>query len=153
MTPADVGQVYGLVSNVFDAFVAPDYSAEGIATFYRYIQPDALRARATSDSFALVAVDGVEIIGVIEVRGLHHIALLFVAATRQRRGVARSLFRQAMAVCRTEQPDLGEVTVNSSRYAVPVYERLGFHPTGGYQVRNGIGFVPMSLKLSLTGAA
>jgi ribA/ribD-fused uncharacterized protein len=153
MPSADVEPVYALVRDCFAAFVAPDYGAEGIATFDRYIQPDALRARAASESFVLIAVDGAQVVGMIEVRDFQHIALLFVAAIYQRRGIARSLFRQALAVCRANRPDLGEVTVNSSRYAVPVYERLGFCPVGGYQVRDGIGFMPMILKLSQAGAA
>ena len=31
---------------------------------------------------------------------------------------------------RTAKPDLERVTVNSSRYAVPVYEKLGVSPDG-----------------------
>ena len=39
--------------------------------------------------------------------------------------------------------DVKRVTVNSSPYAVCVYERLGFVKTGEQQEQNGIIYVPM----------
>ena len=38
---------------------------------------------------------------------------------------------------------LTQITVNSSPYAVKVYERLGFMKTGEQQEKNGILFIPM----------
>ena len=40
------------------------------------------------------------------------------------------------------------VTVNSSLYAVPVYQRLGFEADSPPQRRNGLDFVPMTAKRS-----
>jgi len=80
-------------------------------------------------------------------RGHHHVSLLFVAPEFQRRGIAKELLRQALQICRANAPGLSEISVNSSSYAAPIYEKLGFRRAGERQVRNGIGFIPMVLKL------
>lgn len=41
------------------------------------------------------------------------------------------------------------MTVNSSPYAVPVYEKLGFHATGSEQTVNGLRFTPMERVMEL----
>jgi ribosomal protein S18 acetylase RimI-like enzyme len=68
------------------------------------------------------------IVGVIEVRQFRHISLLFVDDRFQRQGIARALVRHAVARCLSRRPDLRQITVRSSPYAVPIYERLGFLP-------------------------
>ena len=42
MYPGDPVAVSGLTGRVFDQFIAPDYSAVGVAEFRRYIRPEAL---------------------------------------------------------------------------------------------------------------
>jgi hypothetical protein len=39
------------------------------------------------------------------------------------------------------------VTINSSRYGVPAYERLGFRQTGPERAVNGIVFIPLAMRL------
>ena len=53
----------------------------------------------------------------------------------------------ALAICRREKPDLVAITVNSSPYAVPIYERLGFRQTKPEQVVDGIRIVPMAVEV------
>ncbi len=96
----------------------------------------------------LVATLKDRIAGVIEIRQHDHISLLFVNKRLQRKGIAKDLLQKALEVMRTAKPDLERVTVNSSRYGVPVYEKLGFHRTGPERTVNGIAFIPMVLRLS-----
>jgi len=60
----------------------------------------------------------------------------------------KELLNQAIQICQGYEPQPAEISVNSSSFAVPIYEKLGFHRIGERQVRNGIGFIPMILKLS-----
>jgi predicted GNAT family N-acyltransferase len=53
-----------------------------------------------------------------------------------------------LRICHANTPELSEISVNSSAYAVPIYEKLGFRPVGNEQVKNGIAFIPMVLKLT-----
>ena len=148
MKAEDILEVKNLVTSVFNEFVAPEYSAEGVQEFYRYIEPIAFRERAKNHHFALIALAQTKVVGVIEIRGYNHVSLLFVDHDYQRRGIAKELLHQAIQICERYEPQPSEISVNSSSFAVPIYEKLGFERVGERQVRNGIGFIPMNLKLS-----
>jgi ribosomal protein S18 acetylase RimI-like enzyme len=151
MNPNEVNDVGGLVSRVFSEFVAPEYSLEGIQEFQRYIQPAAFLARLQANHFSLISVERDKIVGMIEVRNHNHISLLFVAPEFHRCGIAKELWHRALQICQATRPELTEISVNSSSYAVPIYEKFGFHQSGDRQIRNGIAFIPMVLKLSKQG--
>lgn len=147
MRPGEEAAVCAMVERCFNAFIAPGYAAEGAQEFLSYARPERLAERVSRQHLVLVAeADGL-IAGMIEMRGEDHVSLLFVDAAYQRRGISRELLRQALALCRARRPDLRVVTVNSSPYAVPVYERLGFRPLAQEQQKNGIRYTPMALEL------
>ncbi len=144
----EITEVHALVSSVFDQFVAPLFSDEGIREFKSFIEPPQLMERLRANSFFLVAEIGAEIVGVIAVRDWSHVSILFVKGDYQGKGIARSLFAEALKRCRGGKPDLEKITVNSSPNAVGAYRRMGFVPAGEEQLANGIRFVPMVLDLS-----
>lgn len=148
MTPDDAEPIAALVLAAFDEFIAPDYTTEqGVAEFRRYAAAEALRRRAERDHFVMVAeVDGV-LAGMIEVRDCNHVALLFVAKDFHRRGIAARLLERGLAEARVRRPDVERVTINSSRYGVPAYERMGFRQTGPERAVNGIVFIPLAMRL------
>jgi len=117
------------------------------AVFTEYVAPKELEARVGEGAAVIVAeLDG-RIVGVAEVRGATHIALLFVDGRMQRRGIARALVGAAVDTCRASRPDADAMTVHSAPEAVEAYRRLGFRPTDAEQLVNGIRFVPMALDL------
>jgi GNAT superfamily N-acetyltransferase len=141
----DEGAACDLILSVFDEYVAPEYSEEGVREFYRYVNPDALASRRKSDCFNIIAEREGSMVGFIEVRERKHVSLLFV---RERgRGIARELFERALGCCVEENPDLNGITVNSSTYAVPIYKRLGFLETGSKETKNGITYIPMKYTI------
>ena len=95
----------------------------------------------------LLAVQEHKVVAVIEIRGNDHVALMFVDVKFQRRGIARELLQRAIALARPAKPALDRVTVNSSRFGVAFYEKLGFRQTGPERIVNGIGFIPMAHQL------
>jgi GNAT superfamily N-acetyltransferase len=141
-----ITEVHALVSSVFDEFVAPHFSEEGISEFKSFIEPPRLRERLRSNSFILVAEIDVAMVGVIGVRDWSHFFLLFVRGDHQGKGTR--LLSQALKRCKTVKPDLEKITVNSSPNAVGAYRRMGFIPTSEEQLANGIRHVPMVLDLS-----
>ena len=146
--PGEAGAVSALIRSSFDEFIGPEYSDEGIAEFRRFVAPEALEARTAEDHFIRVAtVDGV-LAGMIEIRENNHVALLFVDKAYQHHGIAKGLLHAALAAARAADPDLERVTVNSSRYGVPAYEKLGFRQTGPERSVNGIAFIPMAKQLA-----
>ena len=146
--PGEEKKVSELVLESFGEFIRHEYSQEGIDEFRRYAQPEALEQRSRADHCVLVATLKDRIAGVIEIRQHDHISLLFVERRLQRKGIAKDLLQKALEVMRTAKPDLERVTVSSSCYAVPVYEKLGFHQTGPERTVNGIVFIPMVLRLA-----
>ena len=148
MQAGEAEAVSALIRASFDEFIGPDYEGEeGIAEFRRFAAPEALAARAAGDHLVRVAtVDGA-LAGMIEMREHNHVALLFVDKAYQRRGLARGLLEAALADARAVDPDVERVTVNSSRYGVAAYEKLGFRQTGPERSVNGIVFIPMAMRL------
>jgi GNAT superfamily N-acetyltransferase len=147
MKPGEEEEASKLILDCFTEFVGHEYSQEGIGEFQRYVRPDALRQRSKVDHFTLVATVKDEMAGVIEIRRTAHISLLFVDQQFHRRGIAKGLLHRALLMSGTENPGFERVTVNSLRYAVRVYEKLGFQRAGGEQTVKDIIFVPMMLDL------
>ena len=147
MTPNEADAASALAIASFDEFIGPGYTPLGIEEFRKYAQADAIRERIARDHFVIVVDTGDALAGMIEIRQNNHVALLFVRTKFHRQGIARELLNNALAEARVAQPDLERVTVNSSRHAVPAYEKLGFRQTGPERTVNGIGFVPMAMRL------
>ncbi len=147
MQPGEETRVAEMIARVFDEFIAPEYSEEGVQEFLKYASADGLRERLQNNHFTLLATEQDRIVGMIEVRNTHHISMLFVDKAYQRQGISRTLLDKALTICRDKRPDLKTVTVNSSPYAVPIYQRLGFRALEPEKVVHGIRFVPMALEL------
>ena len=147
MTADEASAVAAMVIAAFDEFIAPDYTPEGIAEFHEFVAPGALLARVAQDHFVRVALADGAAVGMVEIRQNNHVALLFVDRAYQQHGVATHLLELALADARAANPDLARVTVNSSRFGVPAYEKLGFRQTGPERTVNGIVFIPMAKQL------
>lgn len=147
MRPEDKAEALSLVRSVFDAHVAPSFSAEGRTTFHEFVHLFAF-SHQTGETFALVARRERTIVGVIEVVDGSHVALLFVAPEFQGHGVGGELMRRAAAECLRRMPPPDVLTVNASPNAVAAYARMGFVPRGQEQERDGIRHVPMTLSLN-----
>lgn len=130
---AEIEAALNLVWNVFQEYEAPDYTQEGIDEFYKSIHDENYLSKLSIYG----AFSKEELIGVIATRNCGtHIALFFVDGNYHRQGVGRKLFQAV----RTDK-----MTVNSSPYAVAIYQRLGFEAANAEQVVNGLRFTPMEL--------
>ncbi|MGN1328539.1 MAG: GNAT family N-acetyltransferase [Eubacterium sp.] len=126
-----------LIWEVFLQFEAPEYSQEGI-NYFRASLDDKERIRALN---WYGAFDNENLVGVLTMRAPQHIGGFFVKTNCQGKGFGRMLF-EAMKADYEKQ----EFTVNSSPYAVQIYEHLGFVATDTEQTVNGIRFTPMKYK-------
>tara|TARA_B100000614_G_C14404359_1_gene435092 strand:+ start:264 stop:788 length:525 start_codon:yes stop_codon:yes gene_type:complete len=137
------GELSAMVNAVFDEFVGGGYSAEGVRTFKEYVESDSIARRLQDGNLIYVAVAGSRIVGVIEIRSLDHVSLLFVVKEFHRRQIARRLLDYAIAECRKRSSTFSALTVNASPYSETIYARLGFRATGNLQETNGIQYIPM----------
>jgi GNAT superfamily N-acetyltransferase len=145
MNKGEEAKVCSLMEKVFNEFVAPDYGVEGINEFFKFANPLALADRGGSEQVVVVAEQGSDLVGIIEMRECEHIAMLFVSS--RQKGIAKELINRAVEECRKRQPEIKRITVNSSPFAEPIYSKMGFKQTGPFQEKNGITFVPMILDL------
>jgi GNAT superfamily N-acetyltransferase len=148
MKPGEETEVYNLVARVFNEFIAPHYSREGSEEFLKYARAELLLRRSEMNHFVVLGTTRGRIVGMIEVRDNSHVSMFFVDKPFQKRGIGRELLRKALRVCLKEKPDLSRVTVNASPNSVEIYKTLGFRQERLEQVKRGIRFTPMTLKLS-----
>ena len=132
-----------LVWSVFQEFEVPDYSAEGIEEFRKFISYNSIVEKLDKGDLCFWGcIDNDDLTGVIATREVNHICMLFVKKEYHRRSIARSLFQTVKEICK-KQYNISKITVNSSPYAVEVYHRLGFVDIDKEQIVNGIRFTPM----------
>jgi len=147
--PANVSDaecIASLIARVAGRFILPEFSQQGRERFLTDHRPEPIRQRMESGFEYHVAEAAGEIVGVVGVRDGSHLYHLFVAEEHQGRGLGRTLWEHAKAQClRRGRP--AAFTVNSSRGAVPVYERFGFKVAVPEQEIDGVRFVPMRLEL------
>ncbi len=141
-------KVCNLVARSFNEFIAPGFSEEGVDEFFKYANPRALKKRVESGYLAMVAESEGELVGMIEMRGSSHISMLYVDKAFHRKGVARDLVRLALEETSSNVESPKDITVNSSRYAVPFYESLGFIQFENETSIFGVVHIPMALSLS-----
>ncbi len=129
-----------MIQKIFDEFIGGEYSREGKETFRRFIDSSALRERFEGGNIILVARKEERIIGIIEIRDMSHVCLFFVDSDFHGRGIGRQLMDEAVKRISGKSSFL---TVRSSTYALPAYEKLGFTRTGEEQRQDGILSIPM----------
>lgn len=123
-------------------FIVHESSPEGACTFLRENDEDGLRGYVAAGHVYHVAFDAGELAGFIAIRANSHVFHLFIDKRWHGQGLARRLWELARAASVKRGGD-GSFTVNSSNYAVPVYEAFGFTRTALTQCVKGLYFNPM----------
>ena len=141
----EVKEALDLAMEVFLQFQAPDYKPEGVETFRKVVQNEEYIAKCGQGICPIYAAfDGGKIIGIMGMRANRtHINLVFTKKEYHRQGVATSIFRYLLEDLRKENPELKEITLNSSPYGRPFYLHIGFEPLSEEQEQDGIRFTPM----------
>ena len=115
------------------------YSKEGIETFCNFVDN-----KKITKSFKIYGAFEDNILkGLIATdRRKRHINLFFVGKDSQGKGIGKKLMN--IVVNNNEN---SYITVNSSRYGVPIYEKLGFVKMEEEKEQDGLKFTPMKLIL------
>lgn len=139
----DLKDALDLVWQVFQEFEVPDYAPEGVETFKEFIAYDSIVEKYENKELLFWGCFIEEgLTGVIALRDVSHICLLFVEKEYHRQGIARRLFNAALEHCKNNE-QVKHITVNASPYGVEAYRRLGFKDQSAEQTLNGIRFTPM----------
>ena len=115
------------------------YSEQGIETFCKFINN-----KKITKSFKIYGAFEDDVLkGIIATdRRKRHINLFFVDKDSQGKGIGKEL----MSVIVNDNEN-SYITVNSSRYGVPIYEKLGFVKIEDEKEQDGLKFTPMKLVL------
>ena len=115
------------------------YSEQGVETFCNFVDNKEITKSfkvygAFEDNIlkGLIATD----------RRKRHISLFFVDKFSQGKGIGKELMKVVV-----NNNENSYITVNSSRYAVPIYEKLGFVKMEEEKEQDGLKFTPMKLIL------
>ena len=138
--PEDAESISLLIKSVAHYFTL-DPDGIGAERFLESITPEAIYGYILSPSYHYIAAyQGKQVAGVAALKDGSHLFHLFVSPAFQRKGLSRQLWGAVQSGAKKENKAF---TVNSTPYAVPVYEKLGFVATGPRKEMNGIAFVPM----------
>jgi len=150
LSDSEVAEASELALRVFKEFVAPEQSFEGQERFFRYANPNALRARHRAGrSLTFAAERNGRLIGMLHLQNGTHVAMLFVEGASQRQGIGRGLIGFATSHALNRQPPVQVLTADSTPAALDAYQKLGFLPVAGKQFVNGICFIPMELQIGI----
>ena len=136
-----------MIIDCFNEFIAPAYADVGVMEFLKYVVPDNMKTRMRDGSSVLVAATDDIIIGVIEIHPNNFVTLLFVKKEFHHRGIARHLLELAIEKCGEIPGGSTVLEAISSRFALPIYNKLGFVATDTEQEIKGVKFIPMMLHL------
>ena len=115
------------------------YSKEGIETFCNFVD----NKKITKSFKVYGAFEDNILKGLIATdRRKRHINLFFVDKVSQGKGIGKKLMN--IVVNNNEN---SYITVNSSRYGVPIYQKLGFVKMEEEKEQDGLKFTPMKLVL------
>ena len=115
------------------------YTKKGIETFCNFVD----NKKITKSFKVYGAFEDNILKGVIATdRRKRHINLFFVDKSSQDKGIGKELMRVVV-----NNNENSYITVNSSRYGVPIYEKLGFIKIEEEKEQDGLKFTPMKLVL------
>ena len=115
------------------------YSEQGIETFCNFVN----NKKITKSFKVYGAFEDNVLKGIIATDSpKKHICLFFVDKGSQGKGIGKEL----MSVIVNNNGN-SYITVNSSRYGVPIYEKIGFIKTEEEKEQDGLKFTPMKLVL------
>ncbi len=148
MRPQEAESTSRMILRSFNKFNASELTSDGVALMLEYVTPAALKHRQHQNHLIFVAVEDDKVIGMAETRDYSLLSLLYVDPDRLQAGIATELWSHVKLMCKQAKPGLSEIRVESSSYAIPVYEKLGFTQSGEKTVKNGIPIQPMVYRFS-----
>ena len=127
------------VKRVFIESEDDSYTKKGIETFCNFVD----NKKITKSFKVYGAFEDNVLKGIIATDSpKKHICLFFVDKVSQGKGIGKKLMSIVI-----DDNENSFITVNSSRYAVPIYKKIGFIKTEEEKEQDGLKFTPMKLVL------
>lgn len=144
----------GLSWKTFLEFEGKVYPPSGIRNFNDFITDEKLYQMFLKGEYQMFcAFDTMEkingryrLIGLVTLRNISHISLLFVDKKYHRQGIGMGLIDFIRNYLLSEV-GCERVTVNAAPYGIPFYHYVGFKDLGPERMSDGILYTPMELFL------
>lgn len=136
-----------MIWEVFQEFVARDYTQEGIECFYsEFIKSEPFRKKFLDGREVMYGayIDD-ELAGVLSISVKNTVSCVFVKGKYHRIGIGKKLFETVIE--ELKRRGVTEITLNASPYALPFYHAIGFCDTNVQSTYKGIIYTPMTLLL------
>ncbi len=141
---SDAAAISAFLEPLADKFIAREFDPSARSKFLATFSAAAVDGYLGSGfRYHLACCQG-SIVGVVSTRNESHVYHLFVDESVQRTGLGRRLWQIARGAA-LDAGYRGDFTVNSSRFAVGFYKRLGFERVGPDAIQDGVVSVPMRL--------
>ena len=139
---SDSQRISELISRNAQSLLQDDFENDGLEFFLNTVNHRAIKDYMEQGFSYLVAQSDKKIVGVIAMKDYSHMFHLFVDKAFHNKGIAKSLWK-AIFDHSVKNGNSGVFTLNSTSYALPVYQRWGFSTTDEQQSRHGIRYTPM----------
>ena len=137
----------GMAWLTFLKYDAKDYLPSGVRNFHDFITDEGLFQMFKRGQYQMFLVfENKQIVGVITLRNVNHISLLFVEKEHLRKGIGRKLNDYVHNYLLSEV-GAESLTVNAAPHGVGFYHKLGFCDIAPETMKDGIIFTPMKLYL------
>ena len=143
-TADDVRPALDLALRSFIQFQLPDYEPQALMHFkaVHIDNENYIQDYISNKNIMFVALDGQEIVGMINEHGTnHHISEMAVDGQYHRRGIATALMDRM--VCKLKLNGIDRIELTSSPHGLPFYVHYGFTPTDHEKRMNGFVFTPL----------
>jgi ribosomal protein S18 acetylase RimI-like enzyme len=145
--PNDAPRISRLIRALAQEFITHEFPEQAANNLLGSMSETLIRGYIEAGYRYHVAEENGELAGVVAVQDNRHIYYLFVSKRFQGQGLARRLWETAKTASLIAG-NPGIFTVNSSRYAVGVYERFGFVRQSAEVDCAGVVSIPMQWELA-----
>lgn len=143
-TVSDSHIISQLISSNAQSLLQDDFEDDGLNFFLNAVKKTSIKEYMEQGFAYWVAEINDEIVGVVAVKDFSHLFHLFVDKAHHKKGIAKQLWQEVLKYSLANDNN-GMFTLNSTSYALPVYQNWGFVTTDEEQMRHGIRFTPMKL--------
>ncbi|GKX30763.1 N-acetyltransferase [Vallitalea longa] len=143
----DIIKAMKLIEEVFNEFVAHDYTQKGIKTFKEeFINNDDFIDKFSDGREKMYgAYVGEQLAGVLSISNHNTISCIFVKKEFHRMGIGTRLINRIIE--EVKNSGVRRIRLNASLYAVPFYHAVGFDEMGDVCEYKGIKYMPMELDI------
>jgi len=135
---SDAKVLSDLVCNSFVTLASADWSSAATEKLVADSSPEAMLTALKGSHFSIVALSNNQIVGMVLFSKPNVMKMLFVSPDMTRMGFGRLLWESARESIEKSEPVVSTIELNSTTFAIPFYQ--------------SIGFVPVSKKFEIEGA-